>query len=224
MTTLLGVGKRFGHSCCRRRGPCDNESVSTAGVPAIDNVSSALAATWYVVAAHFPFVHGVDEAAEVHDKGVTRDEWEMGTVFETWYREKGRIERQLLGKVGNASLTVKLRLDFTETGTCIAILFCCTPERRGQTRVYKLLTHSGLGDAPTGVARFVDEEDRILREDLAILQRYDHEELFLDRSVELHASADRLSLAWRSVMADLVAERAPVPTGADEFDLAGLAR
>ena len=30
--------------------------------------------------------------------------------------------------------------------------------------------------------------------------------MFLDRTVELHAEADRLSLAWRAVMADLVAQ------------------
>jgi hypothetical protein len=34
--------------------------------------------------------------------------------------------------------------------------------------------------------------------------------VFLDRTVELHTKADRLSLAWRAVMADLVA---PDPAG-----------
>lgn len=189
------------------------------------NAGAALLVDNFLDAAHFPFVHratfGVDEAAEVHDRGVTRTGCEVGTVFETWYREQGQIERQLLTKSGNASLTVRLRLDFPGTGMSIAILFCCTPERRGQTRVYKLLAHNALADDTEALARFVADEDRILREDLAILERYDHEEVHLDRTVELHTRADRLSLAWRAVMADLVAGRAPEPVGADGRELAG---
>jgi vanillate O-demethylase monooxygenase subunit len=169
---------------------------------------AALLVDNFLDAAHFPFVHaatfGVDEATEVHDRGVTSEGWKVSTVFETWYREHGSIQRQLLAKTGSASLTVKLRLDFPETGICIAILFCCTPEKPGQTRVYKALAHNGLGDDPDRRQRFVADEDQILREDLSILERYDHEEVFLDRSVEIHTKADRLSLAWRAVMADLV--------------------
>lgn len=189
------------------------------------NAGAALLVDNFLDAAHFPFVHaatfGVDDAAEVHDRGVTRDGWEVSTVFETWYREKGSIERQLLAKTGNASLTVKLRLDFPETGMCVAILFCCTPEKRGRTRVYKLLAHNGLGDDAGALAAFIAEEDQILREDLSILERYDHEELFLDRTVELHTRADRLSLGWRAIMADLWAGRATTAAGveADEFEV-----
>ena len=175
----------------------------------------------FLDAAHFPFVHaetfGVDEAAEVHDQGVSRQGWEVGTVFETWYREQGTVQRQLLVKVGSASLSVRLRLDFPDTGQCIAILFCCTPEKAGQTRVYKALAHNGLGTEPGGLARFVAAEDRILQEDLTILERYDHDEVFLDRTVELHTRADRLSLAWRSLMADMVG----APVGPAEVDAIG---
>jgi vanillate O-demethylase monooxygenase subunit len=166
----------------------------------------------FLDAAHFPFVHaasfGVPAAAEVRDQGVTRVGWQVETVFETWYREAGRIERQLLRKVGNASLSVRLRLDFPDTGQAIAILFCCTPERAGATRVYKLLARNDLDGDPARLEAFRREEDQILREDLAILERYDHESVPLDRTVELHTRADRLSLAWRAVMADLLAEAA----------------
>jgi vanillate O-demethylase monooxygenase subunit len=181
------------------------------------SAGAALLVDNFLDAAHFPFVHpatfGVDEAAEVHDQGVTRQGWEIGTVFETWYREKGSTQRQLLAKTGSASLTVKLRLDFPDTGLCIAILFCCTPEKRGQTRVYKALAHNGLGNNPGALERFVAEEDQILREDLFILERYDHEEVFLDRTVERHTRADRLSLAWRAVMAELLTECRSLPAG-----------
>jgi vanillate O-demethylase monooxygenase subunit len=163
----------------------------------------------FLDAAHFPFVHaasfGVAEASRVVDQGVRRDGWTVETVFETWYREAGEVQRQLLTKIGSASLSVSLRLVFPDTGTEIAILFCCTPERPGQTRVYKFLARNDLGGDPGRLKEFIAEEDQILQEDLAILERYDHEALPLDRTVELHTRADRLSLAWRSLMADYVA-------------------
>jgi phenylpropionate dioxygenase-like ring-hydroxylating dioxygenase large terminal subunit len=163
----------------------------------------------FLDAAHFPFVHaasfGVSEAARVVDQGVSRDGWTVETVFETWYREAGEVRRQLLTKTGSASLSVSLRLVFPDSGAVIAILFCCTPERPGQTRVYKLLARNDLGSDPGRLKEFIAEEDQILQEDLVILERFDHEALPLDRTVELHTRADRLSLAWRSLMADFVA-------------------
>ncbi|MBO0729087.1 MAG: hypothetical protein J2P57_07495, partial [Acidimicrobiaceae bacterium] len=140
--------------------------------------------------------------------GVRRVGWEVQTVFETWYREAGKTQRQLLTKVGNASLSVRLRLEFPDTGMVIAILFTCTPETEDRTRVYKLLARNDLRGDPERLKAFVAEEDEILREDLAILERYDHSWVALDRTVELHTRADRLSLAWRTVMAELSAGRA----------------
>lgn len=48
------------------------------------------------------------------------------------------------------------------------------------------------------------EAGGILREDRSILERYDHECVPLDRTVGIHTRADRLSLAWRRLMADFV--------------------
>jgi phenylpropionate dioxygenase-like ring-hydroxylating dioxygenase large terminal subunit len=170
----------------------------------------------FLDAAHFPYVHaatfGTEEAAEVTDSGVERGEWTVATTFSTWYREAGRVQAQQLRKVGSASLSVYLRLDFPETGATIGILFCCTPERAGQTRVYKLVARNDLGGDATRLADFVAEEDAILLEDLAILERYDNQDLPLDRTVEIHTRADRLSLGWRSVMARMVeATASPLP-------------
>ena len=173
----------------------------------------------FLDAAHFPYVHaasfGVAEAARVVDGGVERNGWEVETIYETWYRERGSVERQILTKTGQASLTVRLELRFPETGLVIAILFSCTPEREGTSRVYKLLARNDISGDPARLAAFINEEDRILREDLAILEKYDHSWLPLDRTVELHTRADRLSLAWREVMSDMVA------AGAGGFDSSG---
>ena len=47
------------------------------------------------------------------------------------------------------------------------------------------------------------DEDAILTEDLAILERYHRMEVDLDLTSEVHTKADRLSVAWRRMMADL---------------------
>ncbi|MBO0730152.1 MAG: aromatic ring-hydroxylating dioxygenase subunit alpha, partial [Acidimicrobiaceae bacterium] len=80
------------------------------------HAGAALLVDNFLDAAHFPFIHhrtfGVRDAAVVRDQGVRRVGWEVQTVFETWYREAGKTQRQLLTKVGNASLSVRLRLEF----------------------------------------------------------------------------------------------------------------
>ena len=51
--------------------------------------------------------------------------------------------------------------------------------------------------------RSVKDEDVILQEDLAILERDDRMGIDLDMTAELHIKADRLSVAWRRMMAAL---------------------
>jgi len=172
----------------------------------------------FLDAAHFPFVHpatfGVDEAAEVRDRGIHRDEWAVETVFDTWYRnvddplvatgEHDAVQPQVLTKRGYAATTVVLTLEFPVTGATLAILFVCTPEDASTTRVYKLIARNDFAGDPARLAACVADEDEILREDLSILERYHEMSLQLDPRVELHTRADRLSLAWRRMMADLL--------------------
>ena len=47
----------------------------------------------------------------------------------------------------------------------------------------------------------------MLDEDLAILERYRDRSLALDLKVEVHSRADRLSVAYRRLLADLAARR-----------------
>jgi len=48
----------------------------------------------------------------------------------------------------------------------------------------------------------VADEDLILSEDLAVLERYARMEIHLDPRVEVHTKGDRLSLAWRRLLAE----------------------
>ena len=86
------------------------------------------------------------------------------------------------------------------------------------TRVYKMISRNDFGGDAARMAGCVVEEDEILREDLSILERYHEMSLHLDPRVELHTKADRLSLAWRRMMAELLDAVTPpvdvtVPSG-----------
>jgi phenylpropionate dioxygenase-like ring-hydroxylating dioxygenase large terminal subunit len=180
-------------------------------------VSAAQLVDNFLDASHFPFVHaetfGVPEAATVVEPGIDRRGWEVETTFSTWYRslddplvetgEREAVQPQDLLKRGGASYTVYLRLQFPATGWTTSILFACQPESAATTRVYKLLARDDLGGDLQRLHTFVKDEDQILVEDLAILERYPHRMIHLDRKVEMHTRADRLSLAWRDLVAEM---------------------
>jgi hypothetical protein len=83
-------------------------------------------------------------------------------------------------------------------------MFCCQPESATTTRVYKLLARrDDLPADPKRLETFVKDEDQITAEDLGILERYHHRHIHLDRQAEMHTKADRLSLAWRTLMSQM---------------------
>ena len=180
-------------------------------------VSAAQLVDNFMDAAHFPFVHastfGTAEAERVEESGIEHGDWTVGTTFSTWYRtmddplvatgEREALQPQDLFKQGYAGYSVTLRLSFPTLGWTIGILFCCQPESADSTRVYKLLARDDLHGDPVRLAAFVADEDVILQEDLHILERYEHRQIHLDPTVEMHTKADRLSLAWRNLVADM---------------------
>ena len=196
------------------------------GTPGFDQTSSTIVRTPvsaaqlvdnFLDAAHFPFVHaatfGTGEAARVEESGIERGGWTVETTFSTWYRtmddplvatgEREALQPQDLFKQGYAGYSVTLRLSFPTLGWTIGILFCCQPESADSTRVYKLLARDDLDGDAVRLATFVKDEDTILDEDLRILERYAHRQIHLDPSVEMHTKADRLSLAWRNLVAEM---------------------
>jgi phenylpropionate dioxygenase-like ring-hydroxylating dioxygenase large terminal subunit len=171
----------------------------------------------FLDAAHFPTVHlrtfGTPEAAYVSPHRVERDGWEVWTVYEAPYRnhddplvaagEHPLVQPHVLTKIGRPPAAVSLTLDFPLTGHRLAILFVCQPETRTSTRVYKLMAHNGLDADTVRVAELVAYEDLVLDEDLAILERYEAMTLATDPRIEVHSSADKLSVAYRRVLAEL---------------------
>ncbi len=199
-------------------------------------VSAAQLVDNFLDASHFPYVNeasfGDEKAALVVDEGIERDGWVVRTTFDTWYRnfddplvatgEHEAVQPQRLLKQGDAGLTVYLRLYFPVTDATLAILFCCQPETAASTRIYKLIARNDYGGDEARITQCVADEDQILVEDLALLARYARMELHLDPRVEVHTKADRLSVAWRRVLGDLVGIDAAQAAG-DLLD-AGAAR
>jgi vanillate O-demethylase monooxygenase subunit len=173
----------------------------------------------FLDAAHFPYVHastfGVAESAYVAPHEVVREGWEVRTVYNTWYanRDDPRVatgdhplvQPQELHKLGRPFSSVLLRLKFPVTGATITILFCCTPETATASRVYKMMARDDTRGDRARLDAFVRDEEQILSEDLEVLEHYPHTELHLDLGAELHVRADRLSVAYRRLLADFVA-------------------
>ena len=227
-TAAAGVQERYGLIWIAPEEPvCDLHDFPEWDAPGFDRIWSTVVQTPvsaaqlvdnFLDASHFPFVHtatfGTDEAARVVDRGIERDGWVVRTVFDTWYRnfddplagtEHAEVQPQVLLKQGDAGLTVYLRLTFPVTGSTLAILFCCQPETATSTRIYKLIARDDYAGDAARIEQCIADEDLILAEDLAILERYERMEIHLDPRRELHTKADRLSVEWRRVLGDLVA-------------------
>jgi phenylpropionate dioxygenase-like ring-hydroxylating dioxygenase large terminal subunit len=164
----------------------------------------------FLDAAHFPFVHagsfGVTDDEPLDSGEVTVHGTGVTATFTTPYRDAGEVYTHRVTKAAAVSTTAYVRLVLPHA--TIGILLACLPEHAGSTRIFKLLTRDDLGGDPGRLAAFVKEEEQILAEDLSILERYPSPELSLDPRVELHTRVDRLSLAWRRVMAQAASPRA----------------
>ena len=172
----------------------------------------------FLDASHFPFVHtgtfGTDEAAEVvarADRAGRLDGADRVRHLVPELRRPARGHRRAPGgpapaplKQGTAGYTVYLRLEFPVTGSTFPILFVCQPETATSTRIYKIFCRNDLDGDAARIESTVADEQQILDEDLAILERYAAMRIHLDQT-ECHTKADRLSVAWRRMLAEMVA-------------------
>jgi vanillate O-demethylase monooxygenase subunit len=160
----------------------------------------------FLDAAHFPYVHagtfGVDDGEPLGAGEVLVDGLQVTASFRTAYRDGGSVVEHTVTKSVGPSTVVHLRLDLSDA--TLGILLACLPETERSTRVFKVLTRDDLAGDAGRIEEFVKEEDQILAEDLTILERYPSPALALDPRVEVHSKVDRLSLAWRGVMAEAV--------------------
>ncbi len=168
---------------------------------------------------HFAFVHagtfGGEAAAITRAKSVVRDGWELTATYETIYNvlddpdliaaEKPMEQLSRQSKTFVPGLSLVLRMEFPETDSVFTILAAVQPEHDGSTRLYRWWARDDIvGDEARWAAHCEVEAD-VLQEDLRALNAYRDHRLPLDLRREVHVADDRLSLAYRRLLAELVA-------------------
>ncbi len=177
-------------------------------------------------ATHLPTVHtqtfGVAEAGYLPPHEVAVDGWTVSTTYRVQYKnhddplvatgEHPLVQPQVLYKECRPMATAFITLDFPLTGARLAILFAIQPEDGRTSRIYKQMARNDLGGDAARLAETVVFEDLVMDEDLAVLESYWEMGIHLDPRTEVHTRTDKLSLAYRRLLAAAV-------SGADELVL-----
>jgi phenylpropionate dioxygenase-like ring-hydroxylating dioxygenase large terminal subunit len=188
---------------------CETRRTPVSAAQLIDN---------FMDAAHFPFVHpttfGVVGAEELSIPPIEHSPTSVSCAFEAPYQnhddplvatgEHPLVQPHVVKKVGHANFICELTLTFPLTRGTFWIFYACQPERNGSTRIYKLIARNDLGHDPSQIEQVAKYEDVVLLEDLALLERYAHMHINLDVTAEVHTKADRLSVAWRRLISEVI--------------------
>jgi vanillate O-demethylase monooxygenase subunit len=181
--------------------------------------SAGLLADNFLDVAHFPFVHagtfGADEAAEVPQYAVARDDWSFTMSYEHSFANREDpgvasgvrplVQTRRLAYRLDAPFHLSLRIDFVEAGGTNVIGFFIQPETAETCRLFTTLWRDDLSGDADRMAEAVDFEVDVLREDLVIQQSFQELVLPLAPTAEVHTRADRTTLELRRVLSDLVA-------------------
>lgn len=173
----------------------------------------------FMDATHISTVHagtfGVPDSPEVPPYSVEQDEHRVWSWARIDYRnlddplvatgEHPEIQPQDLLKRSEGPTTAYVRLEFPVTGKTIAFLFACCPESSTTTRLFKLMARNDFEGDAQSMQDALAFEDRVLDEDLDVLETYADNRLSLDLQTEVHTRADRLSVAYRRSVAALLA-------------------
>lgn len=182
----------------------------------------------FLDATHLPTVHtqtfGVADAEYLPPHEVTVDGLRGWTTYDVSYKnhddplvatgEHPLVQPQVLYKEFTPVSTALIRLDHPLTGMRIAILFALQPEHDGSTRIYKQMARNDFAGDEKLLHESVLYEDLVMDEDLAVLEAYQDMGVHLDLREEVHVRTDRLSVAYRRMLASFVGEpAATVRTG-----------
>jgi vanillate O-demethylase monooxygenase subunit len=172
----------------------------------------------FLDATHLPTVHtttfGVPDEAFLPPHEVATEGWRSWTTYVTPYRnhddplvatgEHPLVQEHHLYKQFTPATTAVVRLSFPLTGGVLAILFSCQPVDESTSIVFKVMARNDFGGDDDKIKASIDFEDRVLDEDLAVLESYRDHRVPLDPRIEVHTRNDRLSLAYRRMLARMV--------------------
>jgi vanillate O-demethylase monooxygenase subunit len=201
----------------------DDPSFEAGELPTlVARASAGLLADNFLDVAHFPFVHagtfGADEAAEVPQYAVARDDWSFTMSYEHAFANREDpgvaagvrtlVQTRRLAYRLSAPFHLRLRIDFVEAGGSNVIGFFIQPQSADSCRLFTTLWRDDLSGDADRMAEAVDFELAVLREDLCIQEAFGELVLPLERTAEVHTRADRTTLELRRVLSDLVSTAA----------------
>ncbi|CAN5523132.1 molybdenum cofactor-independent xanthine hydroxylase subunit HpxD [soil metagenome] len=177
-------------------------------------------------ASHFVTVHagtfGGQATAQSFPRIIERDGWALRATYESPYQVlddprtiSGELpveQPTLQTKTFRPGASLHLRIDFPGLGSAFTIFIAVQPEREGSTRIYRWFARNDIvGDE----ARWADclvVEQAVLAEDVTVLSQFRDHRLHLDLRREVHVPADKLSLAYRRLLMELVEAHPSNPT------------
>jgi len=172
----------------------------------------------FLDATHLRTVHagtfGVDDGGYLPPSEIVRDGWSAHTTFDVQYRnfddplvetgEHPLVQPQRLYKEIAGPTTAIVRLFHPLTGRTVSFLFACSPVDATSSRIFKLMSRDDLTDPEAQLPGLLEFEDRVLDEDLVVLEAYDDMAVSTDPRTEVSVRADRLSVAYRRMLGELV--------------------
>ena len=176
---------------------------------------------------HFLMVHagtfGGEQTAATFARSVERDGWTINAVYETEYRvlddpdgpPEGKLWPSRQTKRFHLGAMLELRMEFPHNQSTFSILIGVQPQGPDTSRIYRWFARTDILDDEERWEECLRVEQEILQEDVRALQHYRHHRLPLDLRREVHVPADRLSLAYRRLLLDLVAHHHRVRSTAD---------
>jgi phenylpropionate dioxygenase-like ring-hydroxylating dioxygenase large terminal subunit len=178
----------------------------------------------FLDATHLRTVHagtfGVDDGGYLPPNEIVRDDSGCAhATFDITYKnfddplvqtgEHPLEQPQRLYKEISGPTTAIVRLFHPLTGKTVSFLFACAPRSATATTVYKLMARDDLLDPEHQLPALLDFEDRVLDEDLYVLEAYDDMAVSTDVRTEISTRADRLSVTYRRLLGELVAAHRP---------------
>jgi vanillate O-demethylase monooxygenase subunit len=165
---------------------------------------------------HFPFVHagtfGLEADAVMPRIAVTREGLAFRFVYAHQFRNGDEVT-ELHGAHEPEQLRVMttdffppfgvaVRVDYEETGVVTMLLAVTAPVAEGVSRFFTILLGTDFRSDDAHAAWAFEE--KILGEDQVVLERYRDPRMVLDIDREVHTAADRMTVEYRRVLADIL--------------------
>jgi vanillate O-demethylase monooxygenase subunit len=171
---------------------------------------------------HFPFVHagtfGIESDAIIPPFSVDRDGLTFSFNYDHRFRNGEEVaklhgavapeQRRRISSEFFPPFGVIFRVDYEETGVTTVVFSVAVPVDPSSSRLFVILFGTDL--LPETLAEAREFEEKILWEDQVILEAYRESDraMVLELDAQYHTAADKMTVEYRRVMADILARPA----------------